>query len=326
MKTSFFGGGGWGRLLVAAWALGAAAGCYDVKTVELGVEALPDEVGRVDVPEVGVRGQWFAYGDNSDYPQSCTNIGMHSAAMCSVVTVPPSLPTLNFPNWDGVLCTKGSVGEAMPCTPDIPNCTTGVDYSNMWGAGIGLDFDLDVSSGQRHPLERGRWDARAHHVAGVAFDLMLFDDGGLGGPHLRVEFPIQLPESQRVPPGRTSFGLKKGDEPAVAGIGDYSVKYPDDPIIPTEEHPQGSPYWGAGKRFGDARTDVSPVRVGHNVIHFSDTIRAPESDYVFDPTQLLGIQFHVSSFAPDMYTPIDRDTGAHFDYGFCISNFTFLRE
>jgi hypothetical protein len=325
VKTVFVGWG-WGRRLLAAWVLVTTAGCYDVKSVDPGIEVVPDPAGRVDEPELGIRGQWFSYGDNDDeYPQPCTNIGKHAAAECSLVAFPEALPALKFPTQNGLLCTAGVVGEAVPCGLGVPNCTPNVaDFSNMWGAGIGLDFDLDVSSGERDPLARSPWDAHAHHIAGVAFDLQLFDDGGLGGPHLRIEFPMLLPDTLKVQPGQVSFGLsdKDKDKWATPVVGDPPADYPDAPA-PSEEHPKGSPYWGARAVFSSAKTDLSPVRVGHNEIRFSDTIRAPESDYVFDPTRLLGIIFHVPSFAADAPEPM---TGEHFSYGFCISNFTFLRE
>lgn len=331
VKTPFLLGGVWVRILGAAWALGALPGCYDVKTVDVGVEVKATGVGRVDMDDLNVHGQWFAYGDNSDYPQACTSIGMQAPAACSSVILPHALPSLGFSNYEGMFCTSGSIGEVLPCKTDadVPNCTEGKDYSNMWGAGIGLDFGL-AAADKRDPLQRASWNAPANGVTGVAFDLTLFDDGGLGGPHLRIEFPIQLPVTARVPAGKVSISLKEGDPGAkpvtVTGASDLSTRFPDDPVIPTEEYPSGSPYWGAKKNFKDAKTDVSPVRIGHNVIHFSDTIRAPDSDYQFDPKELLGIQFHVPSFPPDMDVVVDPQLGVHFSYGFCISNLTFLRE
>jgi hypothetical protein len=330
VKTAFFVGGGSVRILGAAWALGALPGCYDVKTVGLGVEVMPEKTGRVDMNDLNVHGQWFAYGDDGFYPQACTSIGQHAAATCSAVLLPAPLPSLGFPNYEGLMCTSGSIGEVLPCKADeVPNCADGKDYSNMWGAGIGLDFGL-APTDARDPLQRTAWNAPAHGVTGVAFDLTLFDDGGLGGPYLRIEFPMQLPASERVPPGEVSISLKQGkpgDQPViVTGAKDWSTRFPDDPIIPSEEYPSGSPYWGAPQSFKDAGAALSPVRVGHNVIHFRDTIRAPDSHYDFDPTQLLGIDFHVPSFAPDTYVGVDMTAGVHFTYGFCISNLTFLRE
>jgi hypothetical protein len=286
---------------------------------------VPDGLGRVDQPELGLHGQWFSYGDNDDWPQSCTQIGMHPAAMCSEIFQPKPLPSLNFSNLDGAMCTGGTIGEQMPCEANVVNCKDRADFSNMWGAGIGLDFDLDVSSGKRDPLARSIWNAHAHHVVGIAFDFRLLDDGGLGGPHVRVEFPMLLPSGLQVQPGKVSFGLKPSDKPVAPAATDPPQDYPDAPDVPSEEHPEGSPYWGAGKSFGDGKVDVSPVHGGYNEIRFTDTIQTPESDYTFEPARLLGIQFHVSSFEAS-HPDSDSDVGEHFTYGFCISNLTFLRE
>lgn len=332
MKT-VFGVGGWARRLLAAWALMVAPGCYDVKTVDPGIEVMPDVAGRVDVSALDVHGQWFSYGDNYDYPQSCTQIGMHTDEQCSVVAWPEPLPALSFPNQNGVMCTLGSVGEAVPCGPGVFNCAANaVDYSNMWGAGIGLDFHLDSgpdeASATRDPIARQAWNAHLHHVTGVAFDFQLLDDGDRGGPWLRVEFPVVLPDGTTLPPNKGSAGLKRGDTPVARGGAETPpVEFPDHPNTPSEEHPDGSPFWNAPRVFsGRPEENNSPVRVGHNDIHFSEVNGAPvddptETNIPFDPTRLLGIQFHVPSFAAR-----DAVNGGHFGYGFCISNLTFLRE
>jgi hypothetical protein len=332
VKSLFLVGWGRGRLLVTAWALGVAAGCYDVKTVGLGIDALPNTHGRVDVSELDVHGKWFSYGDNYDYPQSCSQLGMHQDELCSVVAWPEALPSFDFPNQNGKMCTFGRVGEAVPCGPDALNCAATVDYSNMWGAGIGLDFHLDSgpeeASATRDPLTREAWDAHLHHVKGVAFDFELLDDGDRGGPWLRVEFPVVLPEGTKLPPNKGSAGLARGDRFVARGdVNSPEVDFPESSNTPSEEYPDGSPYWGAPKVFsGRPEENNSPVRVGHNEIPFSEVNGAPvddpnEPNIPFDPTRLLGIQFHVPSFAAR-----DAVNGGHFGYGFCISNLTFLRE
>jgi hypothetical protein len=325
------------RVLGALWLLGFVPACYDVNTVDPGIEVLPADDGRVYAADnaLGIQGQWFADGDRYD-SQSCIRFGMHGD-LCSEVYFPPpnSEPTecpgkdlsyttfpLGFPNQDGVMCTSGQVGKVVRCGANAVNCNNDLDFSNMWGAGIGLDFNLDVSSGTRDPTRRERWDATAHGIVGVAFDVQLIDDGGLGGPHLRVEFPLLLPDGSLLPAGKGAVALDPCADPVLPPAdATESLPYPDTPT-PTEEHPDGSPFWGAPPTWGDALKDVSPARPGHNVIHFKDIPAAPEarSEYAFDPTRLLGIQFHVPSFKAD------SDAGGHFGYGFCISNLTFLRE
>jgi hypothetical protein len=89
---------------------------------------------------------------------------------------------------------------------------------------------------------------------------------------------------------------------------------PDDPPS-TEEHPYGSPFWGAPTQWRNDTIDVSPVREGHNVVRFDQVRKPADANYDWDQTKLLGIQFHVSTMM-----------SARLDYGFCISNLTFLRD
>ena len=121
-----------------------------------------------------------------------------------------------------------------------------------------------------------------------------------------------------LPEGRGTTSL--GDSPIfVQDTPDDDFVIPGDPPS-SEQHPLGSPFWGAPEVFTDSRKDVSPVRVGHNVVRFSEVgvVRfqdAPAADYQFDPSKLLGVQFYVPT-TDDRALP----------YAFCISNLTFLRE
>jgi hypothetical protein len=302
-----------------------ASGCFDVKSVPPDVEVTPDGTGVVSNAELGIRGQWFAYGDKYDWPHSCTNddLGHHLPEECSKIDMPSSqAPDLGFVNQDGRMCTSGQVGRVLMCDSmgenAVVNCNnTDWDFSNMWGAGIGLDFDVDTSSGQRDPLARKAWDAPAHHVVGMAFDYEGIDDTEFGTAHLRIEFPILLPANSVLKAGEYTAGLNPMD--GITGPSDGSQPYPDNPT-PSEEHPEGSPWLKAPAIWPKARNAVSPVLSGHNLVYFSDVNPAPESEYAFNLHKLLGIQFHVPSFEND-----DK-LGQHFGYGFCISHLTFLRE
>jgi hypothetical protein len=314
----------WARRGALAVAAMSVVGCYDVKAVDLGVEVLPDENGLIDPRknELGISGHWYSYGDQYDAPRACTQIGMHTPEECSLVAWPPPLPDLEFPNQGGSMCAFGSVGQVVKCETDALLCAEPAnDYSNIWGAGIGLDFKLwsdrdwpvDADELARNPLvDRQTWDAAAAGIVGVAFDFLLIDGGFLGTPHLRVEFPILLPLNSPVPPTKGTVSLRQ-DELIVYQPG-QSLTFPDNPP-PSEEHPSGSPFWGAPEQWGDGITDMSPVREGHNEVRFSEVRRPPESSYEFDVTQLLGIQFHVPTLKTD-----------RLDYAFCISNLTFLRD
>jgi hypothetical protein len=243
-----------------------------------GITLVPDATGWVDLMAdgntVGVQGAWYPYGDRYGVAK-CTTVGMHQPSECSSVAMPDPL-VAGFPNQDGNMCTQGETAVVLPCGTGVPGCAAGSpDYSNMWGAGVGLDLNAEGGNGgAKHP-----WNASEHGVTGIAFEL---DEVPVHG--LRVEFPIVLPG-----PGHDA-----GMEPPT-----------------TEDHPDGSPYWGASSTF-----PPSPVRIGRNEVRFS-SVAGPRTSYTFDPTKILAIQFHV----PAVTTGSSR--GA---YRFCIKNLTFLKD
>ncbi len=152
---------------------------------------VPDESGWVDGADpnntVGVQGAWYAYGDKYGVAK-CTNVGLHAPEECSSISSPNPLVS-GFPNEGGVMCTTGETCVVLNCGPGIPACAEGTpDYSNMWGAGIGLDLNAegatDAGPGAKFP-----YNPDDHGVIGVAFDI---DRVPLGT--LRVEFPIELPD------------------------------------------------------------------------------------------------------------------------------------
>ena len=237
------------------------------------VTLVPDASGWVDrlAPDntVNVQGAWYAYGDKYGVAK-CTNVGKHAPEECSTITSPDPLVT-GFPNEGGVMCTRGETCVVLNCGAGIPACAEGTpDYSNMWGAGIGLDLNAegatDAGPGTKSPYNPDLYD-----VVGIAFDV---DQVPLG--KLRVEFPIVLPDGSS-----------------------------------TEDHVDGSPYWGADERY-----PPSPVISGRNEFRWAD-VSAPRDTYAFDRTKILAIQFHV----PAVTSGTSRS-----EYEFCISNLTFLRE
>jgi hypothetical protein len=300
----------------------SAQACFDVKAVDPGVEVLPDANGLVDPRknELGISGHWYSYGDQYDAPSACTQIGMHEPEECSFVAWPPPLPLLGFPNRGGSMCTFGSIAEIIECNANaLLPCTRDFDYSNIWGAGIGLDFNLPLDElPRRYPLHRSEWNPRAHGIVGVAFDFLLINGGSVNEPHLRVEFPVLLPEGERLPPNTGAASLDPDDFRIEQGSPNGAA-FPDE-NPPSEEHPSGSPFWGAADTWGDS--DVSPVREGHNEVPFSEVKDPPEASYGFDVSRLLGIQFHVVPLKANDLTPEDE----RLEYGFCISNLTFLRN
>ena len=114
--------------------------------------------------------------------------GMHASAECSTISDPNPLAA-GFPNERGKMCTTGETAVVLPCGPGVPLCDAGTpDYSNMWGAGIGLDLNAegatDAGPGEKHP-----YDPASHGVVGIAFEIDV-----VPLPKLRVEFPMLLPD------------------------------------------------------------------------------------------------------------------------------------
>lgn len=371
-------------------------GCYDLKKEDPGVELVPDAQGLVSVPELGIHGHWYAYGDQYDIPRRCVMLGRHFPEQCSTISSPDHLPSFAKPT-DGAMCVSGEVAKAIACLrpqeiecmkpaahalnresgdggaspadaeneaggsggargwdtiPQIHNvtlaegctcddpsclpngelcycppvmpvaCNGNPDYGNIWGAGIGLDFDLPTDD-SRDPLDRNVWDPTAHGITGVAFDFALLE-GSDDADFVRVEFPIMLPDGLTLPV--TATGTNGPDWMGTVSLDDIrkiappGQPYPDQPA-PSEEHPSGSPFWEASTDWNSQ--SKAALRRGHNVLHFSEVNPPPFSQiedasryaYAWDPTRLLGIQFHVRAI----------DTKSQ-KFSFCISNLTLIRD
>lgn len=261
------GGAGGGAGTGGGSGLGGGAGQDTTSPVTV----MPDPSGWVDRAaswnSIGIQGAWYPYGDQYGKAK-CTLVGLHMPAECSTIASPDPLVT-GFPNEGGVMCTRGEVAPIVPCKPDVPRCNVGTpDYSNVWGAGIGLDLN---ALGAEQGGVKSAWDPGAHRVTGVRFRIDKVPPAGL-----RVEFPIQLPDA-------TS----------------------------TEDHVDGSPYWGASAAYPPSR-----VVAGTNEFRWPEVL-APKSTYVFDKARILAIQFHVIA------VPVN---GVRSPYEFCISELTFLRD
>ncbi len=250
--------------------------------------------------DVGVQGAWYPYGDqygSGPGDAKCTKIGMHMASECAQITSPPPPPAMGFANTGGFMHTTGTVEPILACPPDLT--TSGCpmnDYSNMWGAGIGFDFNADGAvmnaDGTTTPGAKHVWDPDQYGVIGIAFTIT-------GTPlNFRVEFPMQLTAAEAA-----------ADSPPI----DPAVF----PTPTTDEHSAGAPYWGA-QANGDGKFPKSPVMDGvENKIYFDDTstmgIESPKTTaYKFDRHRMLGMQFHVVA-------------GASTPYVFTISNIRYLR-
>jgi hypothetical protein len=234
------------------------------------------ETGWVDLMDagndVGIQGAWYPYGDqygNRTSDAKCIRVGMHTAAECSFIespTPPPAVgdpPTTGFPNVGGEMCTKGEVAVIPMCKPNVG--TSGCpakDYANVWGAGIGFDFNANKGPPEGDGAKR-TWDPAPYNVIGVSFEITNVPLAGL-----RVEFPILLTAEEA-----TAASLPAGST--------------------TDDHPDGAPYWGATSSF-----PKSPVVAGAvNTIKFATDVKPPRTNYAYVPNKMLGIQFHVPAVA-----------------------------
>jgi hypothetical protein len=104
---------------------------------------------------------------------------MHPTAACSVITTPiPGMPFAPAGASLSQMCTSGTVAKVVEF-----GSPPALDYSNMFGAGIGLDLNnpgLDGGTGTKMPF-----DATSKMVIGISFDLDVVPATGL-----RVEFPF----------------------------------------------------------------------------------------------------------------------------------------
>lgn len=255
--------------------------------------------------------------------------------VCSTVAYPEThLPNIGFPNVEGKMCVSGVVARLVKCCTKEEveahgssclainelNCAKDddpKDHSNLWGAGMGFDLDLELAEGAMRDYKafqaRTAWNAADHQVIGIEFELEWHGDQEAP---LRIEFPIKLNEAITLPDGKGTVRLNdKGEHVEIEG----GEKLPKG--ASTEEHPYGSPFWQTvGKGIEYMR---SPIVPGTNTIFWKNVFAPPPEDYNYmgdEPflgEQLLGVQFHV---IPDKEG--DHDT----PFSFCISNFRFLTE
>jgi len=146
----------------------------------LEVALAPSAMGFVNDAS-GVIGAWYAYGDGNDgaNPGVCQTVGMHPTAECSAITAPvPGMPFAPAGVSLAQMCTSGTVAKVINFG-DPP----AQDFSNIFGAGIGLDLNnpgVDGGTGVKMPF-----NAPTKKIIGVAFDLDAVPASGL-----RVEFPF----------------------------------------------------------------------------------------------------------------------------------------
>lgn len=325
-------------LLAAGCAVstGIAPGCYPTELLpeQPFVSPAIDEDGVISSNPLGLLGQWYVYGDAYGENSSCADVGMHERADCSSVVYPPAhVPELGFPNRGGKMCVSGVAARVLPCCTEESegndesfscsganeiNCFTAgdLDHSSIWGAGIGFDFSFDPAENGRRDHEslrsRAPWDALSMGVIGVSFELEWHAE--TAEVPLRVEFPLQIEESIRLPDDQGTLRLDEDGNVETIAPGE---------VLPaefsTEEHPYGSPFW---QRAGANDWEPSPVVPGKNVVLWENVYAPPEprDNYMkgAEPVSgdnLLGIQFHVIP---------DSQGEESVPFSFCISDLRFL--
>jgi hypothetical protein len=156
----------------------------DAATGTTAVPLLPDANGFLGSSSnpIGIQGPWYAFSDgwgtNGAPPGVCETVGGHPASACSTITFPPAASpsdagdgglTSTFPqSTPGTMCLSGTATQVIAA-----------DYTDMFGIGIGLDFNN--TGGVKMP-----YDATAHKVTGFSFTVSGIPTGGT----VRVELPI----------------------------------------------------------------------------------------------------------------------------------------
>lgn len=163
----------------------------------MGVELKADSGGFVpaDSNSLQVTGAWYAYADSLGAgglpPGACQTVGMHKNEECATVTTPaPGTPFAPTP--DGKQCTSGKVEAVLA-----------MDYGNMWGAGIGIDFN---NAG----MEKKSFNAEAKGVKGISFVIDAPPPAGI-----RVEVPDEATNGKSA--AYWGAGSSYPDSPVKAG-------------------------------------------------------------------------------------------------------------
>jgi len=176
----------------------------------------PDENGRYDGSNAaGVVGAWWSGGDYYGMDKAagtgdCTMAGFPASA-CSVLSTPtPGLPFQPDPGGRG-MCTSGIAARVL-------NDSTGAPaWSAIWGDIIG--FTLNSAGDLSDWITTwGQYDAVAHGVTGVAFDIDAVPIGG----HMRVGFQTPGTEYNYAYWQGSSMDLSPLQSP-----GHYEIRWPE---------------------------------------------------------------------------------------------------
>jgi hypothetical protein len=148
----------------------------------VGVPLVPSDTGFVSDVTSMVIGAWYAYGDSAgpaasatgtDFADSQCAIGGFTMAQCSQIVAPtPGQPFA--PTAGKGMCTNGTAAQV------AMNAAGAADYSHLFGAGIGLDFNNPGAEGG----PKGSFDVTPYK--GIGFD---FTGDVIPTGKMRVNFP-----------------------------------------------------------------------------------------------------------------------------------------
>jgi hypothetical protein len=121
-------------------------------------ELTPDATGWIDrstTGATGIEGSWYVFADGLGFDGQVPSLvgdcqrGGYPPDQCSMI-ITPNPTVLGFPPTDGLgMCVIGISARVI-----------GADFSRIWGAGIGFNFNA-----------AGSYDALANGVTGIAFDI-----------------------------------------------------------------------------------------------------------------------------------------------------------
>jgi hypothetical protein len=133
----------------------------------------------------------------------------------------------------GTMCLSGTGAKVIGAPPD---------YSNIFGIGIGLDFNNQNGV-------KGVWNATMNHVVGFTFHLTGLT--GLPSGAVRVEFPTTQTDAM----GSDSWAITPGK-----GDGDYTVALTGTAGVPNHLSP-GFPFSGTGMEPAFDPTMMKSIQV-----------------------------------------------------------------
>jgi hypothetical protein len=160
----------------------------------------PNDTGYIMDADTGIMGAWYIYGDslgsNGSPPGDCQAKGMHAESECSTImyAATATLSGQGFPqDTPGKMCIKGTGAKVIKMGAND-------DYSNIFGIGMGLDFNNAGGA-------KDTFDLTAKKITAFKFTL----SGVPMGNALRVEFPTMETEAAGHDSYYASKAIKDGD-------------------------------------------------------------------------------------------------------------------